>query len=156
MIILGILFTILQLSDIISTNIAIKAGCTEANPLLKETVDSKGFPLSMALVKISIGVILTVMTIISNLFLNILIIVLDITLLIVVINNITRIPIQRKYNRLYYMESATILKFTQLWDVRKWITSIRGLNKTMLENKWKKKAFKHVSIVREWIKKNSS
>ncbi len=154
MIFLGIIFTILQIADIVSTNIAIKTGCSEANPLIKETVESKGFPISIALIKILLSVFLTIMMTFSNLFLNILVIFLDIVLLIVVINNISRIPVQKRYNRLYFMESARIVKFMQFWDVRAWVSSIHQSNIEIRvqEEEWKTRAFKHVNIVRKWIK----
>ncbi|MBN1801267.1 MAG: hypothetical protein JW891_07155 [Candidatus Lokiarchaeota archaeon] len=154
MILLGIIFTLLQVADIISTNIAIKTGCSEANPLIKDSVESKGFPISIASIKIILSLFLTIMMSLSNIFLNILVLFLDIVLLIVVVNNITRIPVQKKYNRLFFMESATIVKFTQFWDVRAWVSSIHGptFNKRLSEEEWKFRAFKHVNIVRKWIK----
>ena len=155
MIILGIFFTLLQLLDLISTNIAIKQGCQEANPVLKKTLDGSGFPLYLAITKIGLGVFLTIMLSIQSIILNFIILILDIIILMVVINNFIRIPIQKKYNRIFFMESASMIKFIQLWDVRQWVTSVQHmhLKKKRFHHYWKRQAFSQVYIVRKWIRR---
>lgn len=155
MILLGILFILLQILDLISTNVAIKQGCQEANPLLKKTLDGTGFPIYLAITKIGMGIFLTIMLNIQNLFLNGIVIILDIVLLLVVVNNFIRIPIQKKYNRIFLMESASLIKFIQILDVRQWIASIHNisLKSKKIHQGWNKLAFSQVHLVREWIKK---
>lgn len=126
MIVLGIIYIILQSLDILTTNLALKNGCKEANPLIKKSVNERsGFPLYLALVKIGIGVYLTylifiVETVFSISFLNYLILALDIFMFAVVMNNSIRIPIQIKLNRQQYTDNANLEKFTQVESVREW------------------------------------
>ena len=155
MIILGIFFTILQISDLTTTNIAIKQGCQEANPLLKETLEGTGFPASLAAIKIGLGIFLTILLLVNSIILNIIVLILNIVMLTVVVNNLIRIPIQKKYNRIFFMESATLIKFMQVWDVREWVAAIRHvhLHRSAPHNRWKKKAFSNVHTVRAWIRR---
>ena len=151
MIFLGIIFTVLQLLDLISTNMAIKAGCTESNPLLKEALES-GFPVYMAFIKVGLGIFLIVLLSIGNVMLNWVVLFLDIFMLIVVFNNMVRIPIQKKYNKTFFLESANLIKFWQVWDVREWIHTIQHVKvkKEVVKNKWNEK----VLHMREWIGAN--
>ena len=153
MIILGIIFFILQLGDLITTNLAIKNGCQEANPLLKESLEGSGFPLSLAIVKIGLSIFLIIMISVNNIILNIIILILDILLFVVIINNLIRIPIQKKYNRLFFMESAQLIKFMQFWDIREFIYQIWHPQRVPDPNRWKKRAFIQVKTVRSWIKR---
>ena len=155
MLILGILFTLLQFLDLVSTNIAIKQGCQEANPVLKNTLDGSGFPLYLAITKIGLGIFLTIMLSMQSIILNFIVLMLDIIILLVVINNFIRIPIQKKYNRIFFMESASMVKFIQLWDVRQWVASVQHihLKKKRNQHHWKKQAFSQVYFVRKWIRR---
>lgn len=153
MIILGIFFLILQLGDLITTNLAIKNGCQEANPLLKESLEGSGFPLSLAIVKIGMSIFLIIVISVSSMILNVIVLILDILLFVVIINNLIRIPIQKKYNRLFFMESAQLIKFMQFWDIREFIYQIWHPQHVPDPNRWKKRAFIQVKTVRSWIKR---
>lgn len=147
MIFLGIIFMILQVFDWISTNAAIKAGCVEANPILKESLES-GFPIYMVVIKMGLSIFLIVMLTVSNLFLNWVVIILDVFIAIVVLNNMVRIPIQKKYNRIFFLESANMIKFIQVWDVREWRHAVQHLKpkKEPVRSEW----IKNVGHAREW------
>ena len=126
MIVLGIIYIVLQSLDILTTNLALKNGCEEGNPLIKKSLNERaGFPLYLALVKIGIGVYLTylifiVETMFSISFLNYLVLGLDIFMFAVVMNNSIRIPIQIRLNRQNFTESANLEKFAQVESVREW------------------------------------
>ena len=130
MIVLGIIYIILQALDIITTNLALKAGCEEGNPLIKKSINEKaGFPIYLMALKIGIGIYLTylifiVETMFSVYFLNYLVLALDIFMFAVVMNNSIRIPIQIRLNRQFFAESAKIKKFMQVQSVRKWNKAI--------------------------------
>ena len=117
MIVLGIVYIILQAFDIITTNLALKAGCEEGNPLIKKSINERaGFPIYLAAIKIGIGIYLTylmyvVETMFSIAFLNYLVLALDIFMFAVVMNNSIRIPIQIRLNRQNFIESANVKKF---------------------------------------------
>ena len=98
----GIIFTFLQGLDVLSTNIALKRGCVESNPLLKNSVKS-GFPIYLIVIKIGLGIYLTYLSVVfssNSLFistlgvslLNIMLIGLNLFVGAVVINNFIRIP----------------------------------------------------------------
>ena len=130
MIVLGIVYIILQVLDIFTTNLALKNGCEEGNPLIKKSLNERsGFPLYLALIKIGIGVYLTYLIFIVEAvyaisFLNYLVLGLDIFMFAVVMNNSIRIPIQIKLNRQYFAENANLEKFMQVESVREWHGSI--------------------------------
>ena len=155
MIVLGIIFTVLQGLDLLTTNIAIKYGCQEANPLLKDSLEGKGFPLYLAIIKITMGIFLTILITIGSIILNVIVVFLNVLMGIVVINNLIRIPIQRKYNKIFFMESATLMKFMHIWDVRTWVAAIQNIHikRKSPQNRWKRKAFSNVRTVRAWIKR---
>ncbi len=121
MIILGIFLIILQICDIVTTNIGIKKGCGEGNPLLKETLKS-GFPIYLVIIKIALAGFVTFFLSFGMTILNWIFLALDIFLLIVVINNIIGIYVQQNYNRTYNFESSNLMKFRQFDVVREWIT----------------------------------
>jgi len=148
MLILGIIFIVLQAFDWISTNAAIKSGCVEANPILKESLES-GFPLYMVVVKIGLGIFLIMLLTLGNFILNWVVFFLDIFMTIVVINNVVRIPIQKKYNRIFFLESANLVKFMQVWDVREWRHAVQHIRpkKEPFRSEW----VKNVSHVRDWM-----
>jgi len=100
--VLGIIFTILQGFDVLTTNIALKRGCVEGNPFLKKSVE-KGFPLYLIIIKIGLGFYLTYLSVMLNgqsifttsfggLMLNFVLIGLNFFLSIAVINNLIAIP----------------------------------------------------------------
>jgi len=126
MIVLGIIYIILQALDILTTNLALKNGCEEGNPLLKKSLNERaGFPIYLIAIKIGIGLYLTyliyiVETMFSIQFLNYLVLILDIFMFIVVMNNSIRIPMQIKINRQFFTETANLEKFTQVGHVREW------------------------------------
>lgn len=128
MIVLGIIYIILQAFDIITTNLALKNGCEEGNPLLKKCINERaGFPIYLIFIKIGIGIYLTylifvVETMFSIYFLNYLVIALDIFMFAVVMNNSIRIPLQIRLNRQYFTESANYEKFMQVQHVREWLS----------------------------------
>jgi len=130
MIVLGIVYIILQVFDIFTTNLALKKGCEEGNPLIKKSLNERsGFPLYLALIKIGIGVYLTYLIFIVEAvyaisFLNYLVLGLDIFMFVVIMNNSIRIPIQIKLNRQYFAENANLEKFMQVESVREWHGSI--------------------------------
>jgi hypothetical protein len=148
MLVLGIIFIVLQVLDWISTNAAIKSGCVEANPILKESLES-GFPLYLIVVKMGLGIFLIMLLTLGNFILNWVVLLLDIFMIIVVINNVVRIPIQKKYNRIFFLESANMVKFMQVWDVREWRHAVQHVRPTKepLRSDW----VKNVSHVREWM-----
>jgi len=120
MIILGLFLIILQIIDIITTNIGIKNGCEEVNPFLKKSLKS-GFPLYLVFVKIGLGTLLTCFLSLGILILNWIFFGLDLFLLFVIINNTLGIHIQKKWNRNYFYEYNNMKYFTQYLDVRNWI-----------------------------------
>jgi hypothetical protein len=126
MIVLGIIYILLQAFDIITTNLALKKGCEEGNPLLKKSLNGRaGFPKYLIFIKIGIGIYLTylmyfVETMFSISFLNYLVLGLDIFMFIVVLNNSIRIPIQIRINREYFNEIGNLKKFKQVQSVREW------------------------------------
>ena len=148
MLVLGIIFIVLQIFDWISTNAAIKSGCVEANPILKESLES-GFPLYLVVVKLGLAIFLIMMLTLGNVILNWVVLFLDIFMAIVVINNMVRIPIQKKYNRIFFLESANLVKFMQVWDVREWRHAVQHVRsqKEPVRSEW----VKNVSQVREWM-----
>jgi len=148
MIFLGIIFMILQIFDWISTNAAIKSGCVEANPILKESLES-GFPFYMVIIKIGLGIFLIIFLTLSNPILNLVVLFLDIFMTFVIINNVARIPIQKKYNRIFFLESANLIKFMQVWDVREWRYAAQHIRpkKKPVRSDW----IKNVGHVREWM-----
>ena len=148
MIYLGIIFMILQVLDWISTNAAIKSGCVEANPILKESLES-GFPIYIVVIKMGLAIFLIIMLSLGNLVLNWVVLFLDIFMGIVIINNLVRIPIQRKYNRIFFLESANMIKFMQVWDVREWRYAVQHIRpkKEPVRSEW----IKNISHVREWM-----
>ncbi len=127
MIFLGIIYIILQGLDIFTTNLALKNGCEEGNPLLKKSLNERaGFPIYLIIIKIGIGFYLTYLTyyieiVYSIAFLNYLVLGLDIFMLAVVINNAIRIPIQIRLNRRYFLEEVNLKKFYQVNHVREWL-----------------------------------
>ena len=148
MLVLGIIFIVLQVLDWISTNAAIKSGCVEANPILKESLES-GFPLYMGVVKMGLGIFLIMLLTLGNFILNWVVLFLDIFMAIVVINNMVRIPIQKKYNQIFFLESANLVKFMQVWDVREWRHAVQHIRpqKEPVRSEW----VKNVNHVREWM-----
>ncbi len=130
MIILGIIYIILQVFDVFTTNLALKNGCEEGNPLIKKSLNERsGFPIYLAGIKIGIGVYLTYLIIILESvftisFLNYLVLGLDIFMFFVVMNNTIRIPIQIRLNRQSFAENINLEKFTQVESVREWVGSI--------------------------------
>ena len=139
---------ILQVLDWISTNAAIKSGCVEANPILKESLES-GFPIYIVVIKMGLAIFLIIMLSLGNLVLNWVVLFLDIFMGIVIINNLVRIPIQRKYNRIFFLESANMIKFMQVWDVREWRYAVQHVRpkKEPVRSEW----IKNISHVREWM-----
>ena len=148
MIYLGIIFMILQVLDWISTNAAIKAGCVEANPILKESLES-GFPIYIVVIKMGLGIFLIIMLSLGNIVLNWVVLFLNIFMGIVVVNNMARIPIQKKYNKIFFLESANMIKFMQVWDVREWRYAFQHVRpkKEPVRSEW----LKNISPVREWM-----
>ena len=148
MIYLGIIFMILQVLDWISTNAAIKAGCVEANPILKESLES-GFPIYIVVIKMGLGIFLIIMLSLGNIVLNWVVLFLNIFMGIVVVNNAVRIPIQKKYNKIFFLESANMIKFMQVWDVREWRHAVQHVRsrKEPVRSEW----IENISHVREWM-----
>ena len=148
MLYLGIIFMVLQVLDWISTNAAIKSGCVEANPILKESLES-GFPIYMVVVKMGLAIFLIIMLALGNFILNWVVLFLDIFVGIVVINNMVRIPIQKKYNRIFFLESANMVKFMQVWDVREWRHAVQHVRpeKEPVRSEW----IQNINHVREWM-----
>jgi len=87
MVILGILLIMLQIGDIITTNIGIKRGCVEGNLFLKKPLRS-GFPLYLSIIKILIAIFLTFILTLGIPIINYIVLIDDIFMFIVVINNI--------------------------------------------------------------------
>ncbi len=85
--------------DIITTNLGIKRGCVEGNPLIKKSLES-GFPLYLVIIKIGLASLLTFFLSLGIIILNWLFIALDFFLFAIVINNIIGIHLQRKWNRI--------------------------------------------------------
>ncbi|KKM18789.1 hypothetical protein LCGC14_1662180 [marine sediment metagenome] len=121
LIILGIFLIILQISDIITTNIGIKNGCEEGNPILKKKLNS-GFPVYLIIIKIGIASLVTFLLSIGMMILNWIFLALDIFLLIVIVNNVIGIHTQKKWNRIYNIETGKMMKFKQFFIVREWIS----------------------------------
>ncbi|GAG86450.1 unnamed protein product [marine sediment metagenome] len=117
MVVLGLFLIILQIMDIVTTNIGIKRGCEEGNPLIKNSLES-GFPIYLVIIKIGLASLLTFFLSLGITILNWLFIALDFFLFAIVINNIIGIHLQRKWNRLYNIE---MMKFSQVLVVRDWI-----------------------------------
>ena len=128
MIILGIFLIILQIGDIITTNIGIKNGCEEGNPILKNKVNS-GFPVYLIIIKIGIASLVTFLLSIGMMILNWIFLLLDIFLLIVVVSNVIGIHTQKKWNRIYNIETGKMMKFKQFFVVREWISLTQTLRK---------------------------
>lgn len=120
MLILGIFIIILQFMDIITTNLGIKRGCQEVNPLVRGSLES-GFPLYLIFIKIGLATLVTFFLSLGIVILNWIFLALDIFLFIVVINNIININIQKKWNRIYNTECGNLMKFNQVFKVRDWI-----------------------------------
>lgn len=125
MILLGIILIFLQFFDIITTNIGIKEGCEEVNPMLKKSLKS-GFPTYLAIIKISLAILLTFCLTFSIMILNWIFLGLDLFLLFVVVNNTIGIQIQKKWNVRCYIENECINRFTQFLDAQNWIASIKS------------------------------
>ena len=98
MIILGIFLIILQIGDIITTNIGIKNGCEEGNPILKEKVNS-GFPVYLIIIKVGLSILVTFLLSKGVMILNWMFLIFDIFMFIVIANNVIDIHTQKKWNR---------------------------------------------------------
>ena len=128
MIILGIFLIILQVLDILTTNIGLKLGCEEANPLLKKTF-KMGIPLKLVIIKIILSAFLTFLLFLGSIILNWILVGLDLFTFIVVISNIINIQIQKKWNMKFNIEYESMRNITQFKDVREWVTAIQHLKK---------------------------
>ena len=130
MIYLGILFIILQVFDILTTNYALKNGCQEGNPLIRKSLDGNGrFPLDLIIIKVSLGISVTGLLIFVNQMapiniLNLFVLGLDIFILIIVINNIKIVPKQRRIDRTYYIDTANLKQFMQVELIREWVAAM--------------------------------
>lgn len=122
MIILGIFLIILQIFDILTTNIGLKLGCEEANPILKKSF-KMGIPLKLVIIKITLSAFLTFLLFLGSIILNWILVGLDLFTFIVVISNIINIQIQKKWNKLFNIESMK--NVTQVKNVREWVTAIK-------------------------------
>ena len=98
MIILGILLLLLQIGDIITTNIGIKNGCEEGNPILKKKLNS-GFPVYLIIIKLGLASLSTLLLSIGMMILNWIFLISDIFMFIVIVNNVIDIHTQKKWNR---------------------------------------------------------
>ena len=124
MIILGIFLIILQILDILTTNIGLKLGCEEANPILKKSFEM-GIPLKLVIIKIILSTFLTFLLFLGSIILNWILVGLDLFTFIVVISNIINIQIQKKWNKIFYIECESMRNVTQVKDLRKWVTAIK-------------------------------
>ncbi|MFX1365195.1 MAG: DUF5658 family protein [Promethearchaeota archaeon] len=97
MIILGIFLFILQILDIFTTNIGIKLGCEEVNPVLRKSV-KRGVPVKFIILKLSLSLFLSFLLLFGNIVLNWLLVGLNIFCFIVVLSNIINIQIQKRWN----------------------------------------------------------
>ncbi len=97
MIILGILLIILQILDILTTNIGIKLGCEEVNPLLRKSFN-KGIPIKLIILKITLSFFLCFLLLFGNIILIWFLVGLNIFCFIVVLNNIINIQLQKRWN----------------------------------------------------------
>ena len=121
MVILGIFLIILQAMDILTTRIGLKNGCVEGNPLIKDKLSS-GFPVYLIFIKITLSTLITFFLSLGIVILNWIFLAFDIFLLIVVLNNISGIIVQKKWNLKYNNTFGNREKFTQFLTVREWIT----------------------------------
>ena len=100
MIILGIILIILQIVDIITTNVGIKNGCIEGNPIMKKITKTK-VPIWLIVSKISLGAFV-MWTLSFNIRILIWIIgALDIFMVAVVLLNLMSIYIQKRFGNDY-------------------------------------------------------
>lgn len=86
---------ILQIVDIITTNIGIKYGCTEVNPIMKKIMKT-GFPLWMIIFKIGIGIFITWTLSFGIIALAWIVFGLNIFMVVVVLSNLIGIYISKK------------------------------------------------------------
>ncbi len=96
MIILGILLLILQIGDIITTNMGRKNGCEEGNPFMKKLVKTD-FPYFIVL-KIGIGFFFIYLLSFNLIILNFIVLINDIMLFFILIENISNIYTQKRIN----------------------------------------------------------
>ena len=128
MIILGIFLLILQILDILTTNIGIKLGCEESNPLLKKSFKT-GIPIKLVIIKIALSAFLTFLLFLGSIILNWILIGLDLFIFIIVVSNVINIQIQKKWNKKFDIELESMRNVTQFNDVREWMTSIKHSKK---------------------------
>lgn len=128
MIILGIFLIILQLLDILTTNIGIKLGCEEGNPLLKKSFEM-GIPIKLVIIKIALPAFLTFLLFLGNIMLNWILVGLDLFTFIIVVSNVITIQIQKKWNKVFNIEWNSMRNVTQFKDVREWVTAIQQSKK---------------------------
>jgi len=128
MIILGIFLIILQILDILTTNIGIKLGCEEGNPLLKKSF-KMGIPIKLVIIKIALSAFLTFLLFLGSIVLNWILVGLDLLTFTVVISNIINIQIQKKWNMKFDIECESMKNVTQFRDVREWVTAIQHSKK---------------------------
>lgn len=131
MIILGIFLIILQILDILTTNIGIKIGCEEANPLLKKSF-KMGIPIKLVIIKIALSAFLTFLLILGSIILNWILVGLDLLTFIVVVSNVINIQIQKKWNKIFNIENYGMINVTQVKGVREWVTAIHHSKKSEL------------------------
>ncbi|MFX1501073.1 MAG: DUF5658 family protein [Promethearchaeota archaeon] len=115
MIILGILLFILQILDILTTNIGIKLGCVESNPLIKKSFN-EGIPKRLVILKITLSLFLCFVLLFGNIILNWLLVGLNIFCFIVVLSNVINIQIQKRWNIRYKekKERSEISSFNEI------------------------------------------
>ncbi|MCK4380197.1 MAG: hypothetical protein KAW51_03600 [Candidatus Lokiarchaeota archaeon] len=128
MIILGIFLIILQILDILTTNIGIKLGCEEGNPLLKKSF-KMGIPIKLVIIKIALSAFLTFLLFLGSIMLNWILVGLDLFTFIIVVSNIITIQIQKKWNKIFNIEGESMKNVLQVKDVREWVTAIQHSKK---------------------------
>lgn len=128
MIILGIFLLILQILDILTTNIGIKLGCEESNPLLKKSF-KMDIPIKLVIIKIALSAFLTFLLFLGSIILNWILIGLDLFIFIIVVSNVINIQIQKKWNKIFEIECESMRNVTQFKDVREWVTAIHNSKK---------------------------
>jgi len=99
MIFLGFILMILQILDIITTNIGLKNGCRERNPLMRKIYKTK-VPLGMIIIlQLSMSILLIWVLSLNFIIIAWIVFGLNIFLVVIVSLNLISIYIQKKYNK---------------------------------------------------------
>lgn len=107
MIFLGIFLFILQILDILTTNLGIKLECEEVNPLLRKSFN-KGIPIKFVIFKLTLTLFLGFLFLFGNIILNWLLVGLNIFCLIVILSNIINIQLQKRWNIKHEVKNESI------------------------------------------------